>query len=374
MSDPVATAQPAAEVAGGQAVVDQDVEAILEPATPAEPERPLSLDEVLSKVYDDAHSPKPKAEEKAPADQAPIAAPEPAQSPAIAAPTSWSAENQQLFAKLPPEAQRYIADREREATQLISRQGGELKTFEPIRPVLQALNQWGVPQGREAEVIQSWARAQAFLDQNPTEGLKWLAQSYGVDLGKLAGQPAQQPAQGQQPLDDLFKDPRVEPLEGEIKALKDYIQRLGGHVQQKDLLEQQRMQAEVERQKADLQKQIDEFAADKPLFRKIESEVTHQVALWKSKDPSLSPKELIEKGYDSAVNANPETRALIRAEADRAAAEKAQREAAAKQAQAKRLAGMNVRTGASASTPTFDGKWDDRDGLSALYDKITTRA
>ena len=368
MSEQVATAQPAAEVAGGQAVVDQDVEAILEPqASAPEPERQLSLDEVLSKVYDDAHSPKPKAEEKAPADQAPIAAPEPAQSPAIAAPTSWSAENQQLFAKLPPEAQRYIADREREATQLISRQGGELKTFEPIRPVLQALNQWGVPQGREAEVIQSWARAQAFLDQNPTEGLKWLAQSYGVDLGKLAGQPKQE-----NPVDDLFKDPRYDELAKRFEAQEQYIKSLGGHVQQKDQLEQQRLQAETERQRADLQKQIDEFAADKPLFREIESEVTHEVALLKSKEPGLSVKELIAKGYERAVYANPQTRERVLSEARKAEADKAQKEAAAKQAQAKKMAAMNVRTGASASTPTFDGKWDAN--LSSLYDTITTRA
>lgn len=378
MSEQVATAQPeTSEVAGGQAVVasipDQDVEAILQPVEkPAEPERQLSLDEVLSKVYDDAHAPpKPKAEEKpAPADQAPIAAREPAQSPAIAAPTSWSAEDRAIFEKAPPDVQKKIAERELQVSQLISRQGGELKAVEPLRTLATQLDEaFGRRMGIAApDLIRSWANAQAILDRDPVSGLRQMAEAYGV-LDKLVGQPKQE-----NPVDDLFKDPRVEPLEGEIKALKEYIQRLGGHVQQKDLLEQRRMEAETQRQRADLQKQIDEFAADKPLFREIESEVTHEVALLKAREPGLSVKELIAKGYERAVYANPQTRERMLAEARKAEADKAQKELAAKQAQAKRLAGMNVRTGASASTPTFDGKWDDRDGLNALYDKITTRA
>jgi hypothetical protein len=377
MSDIVETAQPAAEVAGGQAI-DSDVEEILAPVETAAPqveEKPLSLDQVLSRKYDEMHAPPkaPPAPEAKPAQSDPAQRPasEPvAQSSAIAPPVSWSAEKLPLFATMRPEAQAYVAERDREATQQISRMGSELKAFEPVREVYQALNQWGVPRGREAEVVQSWARAQATLDKNPEDGLRWLAQSYGVDLAKLAGQPAQ--AAAAQPLDDLFKDPRVDGLLKEIEAHKQYIQKLGGHVQQREQVEQQRMEAEAERQRASLQKEIDEFAKDKPLFRDIESEITHEVALLKAKEPGLSVKELIAKGYERAVYANPQTRERVLSEARKAEADKAQKEAAAKQAQAKKLAAMNVRTGASASTPTFDGKWDAN--LSDLYDQITSRA
>ena len=93
MSDIGETVQPAAEVAGGQGI-DSDVEAILAPAETAAPqvaEKPLSLDQMLSKQYDEMHAPPkaPTAPEAKPAqsDPAQRQASEPvAQSSAIAPP------------------------------------------------------------------------------------------------------------------------------------------------------------------------------------------------------------------------------------------------------------------------------------------------
>ena len=92
----------------------------------------------------------------------------------------------------------------------------------------------------------------------------------------------------------------------------------------------------------------------------------------KGREPGLPIDKLLDKAYDRAVYANPQVRERVLADQRKAEAEKQQKEAAAKAAQAKKLSSMNVRTGASASTPTFDGRWDDGDKLSALYDRISS--
>ncbi len=380
MSEQVETAQPTTEVAGGQtapetiSAPETTISSSPEPAR----EQALTLDQILSKRYDEMQTPKATAEEAAPPaeakpDQAPPAASEPAQSsPAIAAPQSWSAEQQAKFATLPPDVQQYVHAREQQASQLISRQGAELKAFQPLREVYGALNSWGVPQGREAEVVQSWAKAQAFLDANPVEGLKWLAQSYGVDPAQLSGQPKQaDPAT--QGVDDLFKDPRVDQLQAtmgrEIQQLRQQLGQVGGHLTARE-------QAETAQRTQYVANAVQKFASDPAraqYFPILEDEITHEVNYVKAREPGLPIEKVLEKAFNRAANANDHVREQMQAAGRKAEAEKAQKEAAARQQKAKTMAAMNVRTGAGASTPTFDGKWDDRDKLGALYDKIASR-
>ena len=383
MSEQLATAEPVVETTGGQ--VTSEATPSPAPAAAATEEKAHSLDE-LEAIWDKHHAP-PKQEAKPAPDEAapesgvtdqPSTSPEPEKSsPAIVAPTSWSAENQAKFATLPPDVQQYITKRETEVSQLISRQGAELKRYEPLRDVYSALNsRWGVPQGREAEVVQSWAQAQAILDHNPIEGLKWLAQSYNLDLSQLAGQPpkAQEPAS---PVDDLFKDPRVDQLrttyDQKIEKMEQYIRQLGGVVSSREQAEQQRAQQQAARQAADVGKAIQAFSVGKPYFASVEDDLVHEVNFIKAREPDLPVEKVLEKAYDRALYANPQIREQVLADQRKTETEKAQKEAAAKQVQAKKLASMNVRTGASGSTPTFDGPMLDNDKLGALYDRIVSR-
>ena len=51
-------------------------------------------------------------------------------------PQSWSAAQREMWAKIPPEARDYIAQRETEATKTISRMGQELSRFRPLNELL----------------------------------------------------------------------------------------------------------------------------------------------------------------------------------------------------------------------------------------------
>src|SRR5262245_16904967 len=120
MSEQVATAEPAAEATGGQNAPETSAPAA--PASAPAENAQLSLEAIWEKNH---APPKPQPEVKAApeSDQQPSTAPEPEQSsPAIAAPTSWSPEQQEKWSTLSPDVQQYLSDRELEASRLISRQ------------------------------------------------------------------------------------------------------------------------------------------------------------------------------------------------------------------------------------------------------------
>jgi hypothetical protein len=356
-----------------------------------------SLDDELSSLYDKINAPeekKPEPHSKTVAEalaldaepelplEDPITDPpketpsEPDKTPAIAAPNSWSTEQKAKWDTLPPETRAYIAEREKDAHAKITQQGNELRTYQPYREINEHIRtQFGVPAGREAEVVVSWARAQQALDANPVEGLKWLAQSYKVDLAQLAGTPPA-PKTDAEAIDDLFRDPRLDRVMPEVKSeVNELRQQVMGLTRQL----QARTHAEQLTQAQQVEKIIQTFSADKEHWADVEEDVAHEIDIIRKREPHLSYEKILEQAYDRAIHANAATRARIledqqrkAAMAQEAAKKQAAEEAAKKAAQAKKVQSMNVRTGATASTPTYDGKWDDKDKLTAIYDRIQT--
>lgn len=374
MSDELATAQPEATAAPGGQTAPETSPAAAPAASPAAAPT-HSLDDELSAIFDKMSSTPEPAPKEAPAvepepvspDQPSNEAPEPAQSsPAIAAPNSWSAEYQSKWNALPPELQKYVAEREGQTHAKITQQGAELRTFQPIRQVLDTFKGY-YQQGQEAHFLHSLAYANAALHQDPIGTLKALAEHYGVNPAQIAGQgTAQQPA-ASDPVEDLFRDPRIEKqINPEIQNLKGVVQQLYGQITAREQAEQQKAKSHAE----DV---ITEFAKDKPHWGDLEDDVTHEVALIRKSEPNLPMQDVLAKAYDRAQWANPAIRQRILDDQRKTEQEKAKKETAQQAAEAKKHADMNVRTGAAASTPTFDGKWDDQSNLEALYDRITAR-
>ena len=364
------------------------------PVTIVEEKTP-SLDEELSDLYDKINPPKeaatksvaetptdkevepdkaaPSDDEKTKpnSDQPEKAASEPdkSSSPAIDPPQSWSAAVKAKWASLSPDVQSFIAAREKDAAAKISQQGNELKSFAPVRELYDAIRQMGVSAGHEPEIIANWARAQQILDHNPVEGLKWLANSYKVDLAQLVGNKSGK-AEGEA-IDDLFRDPRFDRIAPEVGELRNQIANLQRQLIARDNADQSVRQRQVE-------EIIETFSKGKEDWADLEPDIVNEIAVMKRAEPDLPYEKLLEKAYDRARWANPDIRARIREEEQKkeretvAAEKRKEAEEAAKKAdKAKKVASMNVRTGATASTPAFDGKWDDSNKLSDLYDRIT---
>jgi hypothetical protein len=308
------------------------------------PDTPPSLDDTLEAAWNKTQSngvekgpdgkfvsPNGKAAD-APADpdsvvQPPSEVVEPAK-PAIDPPNSWTAEAKAHWAKLPPEAQTYIAQREGEAHKAITSYGDRLKSYEPFDQIITQHKDEFARRGMQpAQAFAYLLNAQAQLDQNPIDGLVNIGLTYGIDLRPLlAGQQGSLPA----------PDPRLGQVTQELSQIKQTIQ------QQQQALEQQ--------QQAEAEATLKEFAKDKPYFEEVRKLMSSFL--------KGEHAETLSDAYDMAVNASPKVRARIQAD-QRAAEEKktaeakakAEEEAKKKVADATKSAKVNVRSTSAHPNP-----------------------
>lgn len=257
------------------------------------------------------------------------------EAPKIAAPASMPKELHEKFAAAPPEVQKFIADREAEAHKAISNMGRQVKGFEPIAKVLEQNRATFERNGATYEQgLSALIAAQNALDQNPENGIAYLAQTYGVDLRSLVAR-----MYGQQ-IDqnglDAGPNPEVAALKAELAQVRRQQEYDAANRAAHDRAanEQRQMQ-----QRAVYESKIDAFAKDKPDFYEVAPDVLANIAAIQQTNPSLSADELISQAYERAIWANPKTR-----DAKMKAAEAARLAEAAKQAtEAKRANGINVR-------------------------------
>ena len=289
----------------------------------------------VSKAKDEAPDPKS-------ADQPQTVAPEPAK-PAIEAPQSWSAEARAHWAKLPPEAQQYIAQREGEAHKEITSRGEKLKAFEPLDGVLQSykddLSRRGV---QPAQAVAMLLEAQRKLDADPLGGLVNIGLTYGIDLRPLLNGQAPQVAQ---------PDPRVQQLEARVNEL---LQQVSARAQQEE-------QATVSKAEA----LVSEFKKDKPYFQDVEAEMLALIPAFRQRHPEASHKELLDKAYDAAIHANATIRERILTDQRKAEEAKRAEENAKRAEEARKSGKVNVRSGTSHPSPkTID---EDIEALAAKF-------
>jgi len=138
-------------------------------------------------------------------------------------------------------------------------------------------------------VIQRWAAAEQALSTDPVGAIKHLAQSYGVDLAQLAGQPGE--------------ERQVNP---ELLALRREVTELRGSYES-------RVRAEQESQRAVVVNEITQFADAKdesgaprhPFFE----EVFDDLLILAQAERAAGRVPKLDDLYDRAVWANPTTRA-----------------------------------------------------------------
>lgn len=275
----------------------------------------------------------------------------------IPAPNSWSAEDKAKWNAIPPELQQTIATREQQTHKQITEQG---QFVSALRPVTDLLQQTPYARQNPTEVLTNLVKAQAYLDNDPIEGLKWLAGSYGVDLNQLAGVQQQTEDDGY-----IFQDPRVDQVSNQLRQTRQeledarrQIQELGGFVQTQ---RQQEHQARAN----ETSSAIDAAAAKLPYFADLSNEIADEVGFLKSKDPSAKPEVILERAYQRALNNSPTYRQKV--EQEKQAKERA--EAEKKISKAQRTAATNVRTQTGSGRQMAD-TWDDDQAWSSTYDAI----
>jgi hypothetical protein len=292
-------------------------------------------------------------------------------------PVTLSKEDQEAYKKLPPEAQKMVAAvvkrQDAEFTRKTQAIAALKNEYEPVSKIFEPYRD----QMRQAgftprTIIEAWANVeQRLMHGEGVDVIKSLVQNYKIDPAKLAdaigiqrgaapaqteqtpqfyvdpasGQLVQQPPQYQpQELEALVKQ-RLE------QALGPIHQRLAAEDQQRA---QQQRQQQIERENR-VSTEIDQFQNSQddkgnlqhPHFEEVEAQMT---ALAQAAIASRQPVPPLKELYETAVWANPSTRAKEIAARETAQREKASAEARAKAAAAKK-AGSSV-TGAPGAGQT----------------------
>lgn len=294
---------------------------------------------------------------KNPADLPEDAKPEPAKAtppvPAIDAPHSWSAAEKAQWASVPPALQTYIAKREADAHQAITRAGEQhkqleqqVKTYEPFEQLITAHKDHFVKHGiTPAQSFATLLDVQRRFEANPAAGLVQLGLQYGIDLrGVFSGQ--QQHAQ-------IADDPRIAQLETRNATLEKRLAAFESKVTERET-------AERTAQEADVAKVITDFAKDKPYFADVKALMGRFLNPVRDNAGNIiGPPEAstLDEAYDMAINAKPDIRSRIQEDQRKQDEVKRKAEEAKRADEARKANSVNVKSDtATRATPK---SWED---------------
>jgi hypothetical protein len=243
--------------------------------------------------------------------------------PAIDAPTSWTAEQKAKWASLPPDTQAYIAQRDKESFEAISRAGNQIKAFEPIGKVIEQFSHVFQKNGLQPhEGIARMMAVNEMLETSPETAIREIAKAYGVNLSGTSEQAA------------TPENQRIAELEAKIAKMDSH------------LTAQQRQQLQAENNA--LAREIADFAKDKPHFESVRKVMAGLM--------TSGAAETMQDAYDRAIYADPTIRQSLQVEAQKAAEDKRKADEAKRVSDAKKAAGVNVKSspGQASKARTLD--------------------
>lgn len=300
--------------------------------TPAE--EPAEAD-----ASDESGAAKPeKDDQSAPEDDDPAAD----EQPAFDRPRAWAADKDEVWQSLSPEAKDYVAKREEEA----QRQIGTLsRKAEKASPLLDVTEKYAsvIPEGWTTEdAVESMLAVQALLVENPKAGIRYIADTFKVDLRNL----------------EFSEDGKLEQLESENAAAR----------------ATQRIQSGREQaaQSNHLHDVIADWSDGKEHFDAVQDEM----AMIINAMPNVSdPQAALDQAYEKACRLNDDVWSKVQAKAE-AEAEKARQKAERSKRHAQEAARSGQMTAGQRSLGAAGGKpfdIDDDEAMSSLYREIVNR-
>ena len=265
------------------------------------PEPPVEKMEEVQKEEETSEQPEETTEEQVEENEAPVLE-------ALTAPKHWPKEEQEIFNAWDANVQHQVMDRYKamegdytKKTQALSKYKKRNEALDEIYgPFRDDFQRAGMD---EVAATRQLLAAHKYLREDPQQAIKWLAQSYGVDLKAVNDDTA---------IEDEYADPQM-------KAMQQQIAQLQGTIQN------QQQQAQ-NMQKQEVQTLIDNFQTAKdedgnlkhPHFEAVQNQMAALVGSGQAKD--------IAEAYDMAVFANPTTRAKVLEEQAKQKEEQAKKE------------------------------------------------
>lgn len=292
----------------------------------------------------DAAADEDPASDADPASADPAAAPAP-KAATLEPPQRWPAERKQVFAKLPPEAQKEMLALTKDLEGGFTRKAMELSDQAKFAEAVRGLWSDDTSRAQMAQVgldevgyVRYLHSLQRFATQEPARYIAWAMQSLGVrpeQLG-IGGQPQQTNGQqasnstGDPALDDILIDPAVKELRQEFASQRETIQQLQARLQAEDQRAQQYQQQQRQARAQAIANTWQEFRATiddsgQLAFPHADVLMRKMGALMET-DPEIAPMtdgmEKLIAAYEQAMWATPSLR-TARLDSEKAAADAA---------------------------------------------------
>lgn len=278
------------------------------------------------------------------------------QKPAVTAnatepPAHWSADDKAFAKKLPAELQAEYIDRfkrfEAGFTPKLQRAAALEKDYGEVDNHFAPYAQQMAAQGwTKGSLIKAWADVELALAKDPVAQIREIARHYKVDLNALAGGGAAQ--SGTATLVDTngaapqAADPAVKALQEQLTAL---TQTVTGFTQAEQRRVQQAQDAATQTTFNDIRAFAEAKGEDGKLSHPFFNDVVNDLIRLAQVERSAGRMPKLQDLYDTAVWANPQTRAQqIAANTEQA---KAQAKAEAEEAQRQRAAEAKAKAGAA---------------------------
>lgn len=207
----------------------------------------------------------------------------------IAPPPTLTPDEVEGFKTLPPEAKKYVVDRELKYLQ--AREDaykGSHKYSDLERAVQQYQPHFDKYGMSVSDVVRYSLAQQAQLAQDPKGYLRSLAQQYGVDFS--------------QPDDYDDVDPQVSQLTKEIEAIKQ------AQISQSQQQLISSVTSEIERFKNE---KGEDGRPLRPYFEEVRAEMRDLVGILRQRNPQATDRQLLQEAYNQAVWLNESTRAKL---------------------------------------------------------------
>jgi len=246
----------------------------------------------------------------------------------------WSQEDKQQFSELPERAQEFLVRRDKQFQAYWTRKLQDVADIKrALEPARAEMEQFGVSEG---DAVRRLVGAHKMLQNNPNEGIRYIAETYGIDLGNLDAPRSEDSA-----------------VMREVASIR----------QQLAESERQRYQRNV----MEWDVKIEEFKKDHEFYSALEPDMMRIADVYAHRGEPIPSLDTL---YEQAAWANPTVRARLLSKDE----EKRLAEQKARARKAKKAASTKVHSTSMASEKKPEKTPSLHQALSENFDKLKRTA
>jgi hypothetical protein len=239
----------------------------------------------------------------------------------VSYPGTWSADEREIFASLPPAAQEVVARRTAALQGDLTRESQKRayleKQLTPLQGHVQQMEQtvapyrhrWKDSGVEDSVIIENLLKAQELIEQDPIEGIWHILDTTGLTPEDLYDEGGGKGGTRREADPELMRlHQRLDAQEAKEREAREQATTLQQQQQQQALANELNQFATEKDGQGNF---IRPFLADANTQQKVAYAMARRIKDLREEEPWLSQRELLEQSYDDAVWANASTREIL---------------------------------------------------------------